>query len=343
MQDQSHEQVNAAGVKRIKEAIEKGTHNIIQLCNYESLPYPHRLMIQTVQLSADQNAGDIYYHSLSKKWCLHHLALLKLAMAANIQWEPSITIENTRDTVHVQSMASIFKEFNHKITFSGDCSMSRLGMLEKFGLEAEAAYIKKYVRVDKPPKNPPPKDEWCENRARKELARVWPDKIKRAATSSKSIVIMKLLGIQPGYARKEDVLRPWLVIRCIVAPDFSDPESKRQLNAAAIRAMTGVYGIEDNPMPSPQQRQLPETIVPAEPIDNEEAPDSDEGDPSNMPFEEWDPDTQNQAIEQLIKATNYDLEAMRKAGHADWHEFSDTKKKNFYDHLLSLKEDDIPY
>ena len=312
----THERVNAAGIVKIKSAAKSKSHNLIILCDYQNLPAFHRLTVTEVQLDQDKDAGDIYMHSLSKKWCLHHQGRLKLAMAANIEWGEPRTVQVTPDYIHMQAEGAIRKEYGHMIRWCGDCELDREGLRERLLLES--ADTADY-RIKDGKLKAADKDTWVRNKVAKELTRVWTNRMKLAATAAKSVVIDKLLNLKSGYKDAKEIGRPWLVVRCQMAPDLDDPATRRQLNQLAVMAMAGVYGptalaatpaalppstdaVDAEIVPPTVNTPPPEDFSPHEHDDEQPAP----------PFAEWPEAKQLAELRRLIKITGYDTSKLPK-------------------------------
>jgi hypothetical protein len=344
----SHQKVNAAGIAKIQKAIKDKSHNLITLCDYQNLPGFHRLMVSEVQLDGDPEAGDIYKHGLSGKWCLHHQAMLTLAMAANVEWGRTTTLDSSPTYIHVQAEGWIVKELNNRVTWFGDCEMDRDGYRERMLLEYAS---KADDLINGKKMKPENKDNWVNAKAMKELNRVWSIRMKLAATAAKSVVIAKLLNLKSGYKAKTDLTRPWLVIRCQMAPDLDDPETRRRVNELTLCAMTGIYG-QQRALP-PVQAQIaapqcaPETVdaevmtpeddgiqgsgekepEPEPPSAPDCPPPENDGAPDEPAFYEWPAEKRLAELRRLIKLTRYDtsklpvsIEQMQSKTHARFHE-----------------------
>jgi len=338
---------NKEALATIQEA-EKNGSNLIMLCNPHQLPELHRLVVETVQFNISTEAGDVYYHKTSKKWMIHNQGLMKLALAAAIEWDVEGTRPRVveRDFVHFAAVGCIKKEYGKPVCFRGDYD---------FDLESERDnLLKEYSQKAKEYK----KDKnWVNDCVDRDYRFKRKHKLKLSASGAKAVVVNKLLGLKSGYS-KEEIGRPFVVVRCVVAPDLSDPDTQRRLNELAIQAVAGVFG------PRPVMPTLP--VPNGDPVgdviniptvnDPEPKPELDPS-PEDKPY---DPDEffipkdledfkarnlpqQVEALELLAERKRYDLSGLPCA-------IKDMNERNrcrFFEHLSSLPnvspEDDIPF
>jgi hypothetical protein len=295
---------NEAALREI--GAKEKTHRIIYLCEPTKLPELHRLIVEEVVLSKDPAVGDIYNHTLSKKWCLHHQGKLKLALAAAIEWD---TVETRpvllqRDYIHYQAVGSIRREFGRVIKFRGDYEFDLISLRE----DLIAQYSEK---ADKDNKSGAEKERYVKYCVQRDFAQKRQHRLKLAATGAKSVVIDKLLNLKAGYKNPEEAAGPYLIVRCQVAPDLSNPVIRNQLSIMALQAAAGIFGAP----PAPQIGIDPDAIDVGgdePPIDipppGEPPPDAP---PQNMSFEEMDEQTQRDVLHDLAKRKRYDTSTLR--------------------------------
>ena len=123
-------------------------------------------------------------------------------------------------------------------------------------------------------------------------------KIKLAETGAANRVIRAILGLKSAYTKAE-LSKPFTLIRIVFKPDYNDPEVKRQVTAAAIGAMTGVYGIQPKPLAPP---------IDIPPEDFHEVPPNTE-DPPSQPDEDQRPEEGGNAESPTSEEVFKDLSA----------------------------------
>jgi hypothetical protein len=336
--------VNEKALQIISDAEKKKSHNIIYLCEPHNLPELHRLIVEEKQLSADPTDGDIYFHSLSKKWCIHHQGKLKLALAAGVEWD---TVETKpaimqRDYIHYQAVGSIRREYGRVIKFRGDFELDLESLKEDLIDDYET---KAKTKIKKGELNETEKPSWIKYCVTRDFKQKRQHRLKLAATGAKSVVIDKLLNLKAGYPNKDELTKPFLIVRCQVAPDLSDSNVREKLSLMVLQSVAGVFG----PASPPPQISLEPPID----LDTSDYQTVDEpGPPCNddipfdygesLSFPEMDAHTQIETLKDLARRKGYDTGKLPEP----IENMSERNKIRFYDHLMSMQEtetDDIPF
>jgi len=233
--------------------------NVISLCDPEHLPELHRLLITKVEINTEPKALDVYEPAGAKnKFALHLSALERLWVAAGGEWIFSETkpLLVTADLYQYQACGFITREFGKRVAFRGDAVMDMLALRDDLEYEyQEKAKKGSYDGWDNSAKGPKFRAwkndlerldyiNFCVNR---DFRAKRANALKLVASDAKAVVIRKLLGVQ-GPFEKTVLSRPFVIVRCVVAPDYNDPECRRLLNDAAVRSALGLYGQDAAPM-----------------------------------------------------------------------------------------------
>ncbi|MBC2712892.1 MAG: hypothetical protein HGJ94_18440 [Desulfosarcina sp.] len=353
---------NQQAMQRIN-AAKKAGHNIIMLCTPSSLPdfdeavsnlsVRHQLIVETIRFDTENDSGDVYYHSTSKKWMFHVKGLDQLARAANIDWEFDITgprKTKTDDTVCYQAVGFYRRELNNRVRLGRDCEISMKTTKEDLIYEYEAKAKKDNKRTDEQKRE---YIEYCVNRDFKFKRK---HRMKTAASSAMGSVISKLLCLKTGYT-KEEISAPFTVVRCMVVPDIKDPEMQRQVS---MQMVAGVFGQRPEPLSLPngaiKGRDISDAInvdhhtVEENPLDEEEFPPYEEHQPHEelfipvniLQFQELDGQRQIDVLEKMIDQKGYNRAKLN----APLVEFAPEHLDGFFSMLLKrqdVMEEDIPH
>jgi hypothetical protein len=334
---------NDEALKIIAGAVKK-KQNVIYLCEPATLPKMHQLIVTTVNLSGNPADGDIYEHKTSKKWCLHFQAKLKFATAANLQWDVRETrpVVLQRDFIHYQAVGFYRREWGAQVAYRGDVEFD-LTFLREDLVDQYTAMAKSMVSSGKKKESDVPAYvNYCVNR---DYRAKRTHRLKLAATDAKSVVIDKLLNLKSGWKDKRELEVPFVVVRCQMAPDLSDPDTQRELTKMTLRAISGVYGTNDGPAMITDDAGKCEDVVDIDPHDDDtdDQPDSQQDD---IPFEDRDQHEKVAILKDLAKRKGYDTDSLP----TSVDEMDDRNLVRFYQHLFSMAdatgidaEDDIPF
>jgi len=243
----AHPSSNESQLQRLA-AYRQAKANIIYLCDPDHLPEIHRLVITEVSLNPDPKGGDIYEPSGAKgKFAIHLSALERLWTAASGQWNFDETkpLLVTQELYQYQAVGFFPAEYGKVCAFRGDAVMDMVALKD----DLEYEYREKAKRGkwdDKQRKYVPYQSEaaaeeyvqFCVNR---DFRSKRANALKLVASDAKAVVIRKLLGVQGPFA--PDVFqRPFVIVRCVIAPDLNDPECLKMIRNASVAAALGLYG-----------------------------------------------------------------------------------------------------
>ena len=204
--------------------------------------------------------------------------------------------------------------------------------------------------------------EWIEDKTRKEVRRRRKYKDQLCESGAQARVKRDLLGLKTFYS-KEELQRPFVVVRVVLKPDYEDPQIKMLLTQAAISAQGQVFGeLPGGPMariPAPGSTPAPQIEAPEiEPAalpngaDDDDIPDADyneaaseasgapdQADVARADFAGADQKSKISILNKLITRKNYDKKQLK----IPLEEFSDAQLLSFYDALSDMPDDDIPF
>ena len=323
----------------------------------------HQPVIEAVQLSPNPADGDVYEDKQNNKFRLTKQALVKLSNCAGVSWHPYETkrVDNRmdRDYVAYQAVGGIRKADGSSIAFKAEYDMD----FEVIEEELRAQYT---ARAQKG--NDDAKRKYIEEGVRKELLFKRKHKVKLCEAGAMNRVIRSLLGLKGGYSAAE-LQKPFVTVRIVIRPDYTDKDVRRQMMSAAVKSMTGIYGDSGNgssdcakyddfegetiDIPHDEDGYVP-TEVPA--------PEAQAPEPQQQPgsgnqksiqeqeidFSNCEKDEQLKILETLIKRKAYDTGKFPKP----MTEFSEANRTSLFRKLLTLpdasqqplpNDDDIPF
>jgi len=320
-----------------------GKATLVMLCDPYNLPEFHRLLIEEVVLTISDKPGepsDIYQPPGSKNYALHLSALERLGSIAGIEWIPSVTDAKTitDKTIHYIATGFYVREYGKRVSIQGE-GLSDLDVIKEDLQAKYEADAKKYDKDEAYVKYCVDRDYRAKRRKRLQLA----------AAEARAQVYRKLLALGGTYP-KALFNHPIVIIRCVVAPDFKDPETVKLLRNASVNAALGIYGPPQGlqiGLPAPENAVSEEgdytgddteTIIPEVEPGNEAPEDKEEQDPQRADFITAGDDAQRAALSQLIGLKGYELPKG-----LTLEKMSETKRLAFYDHLMAIEDDDVPF
>lgn len=323
----------------------------------------HAVTVEQIELSPDPKDGDVYAHDKSK-FIVANKGLEKLALLANIQMNKSIRTDPQTDRQYVSYQAG---GFLWKADASAVMSIKTYAMdfevIEEEVLEMYQDKMKKWVKdkgANQWPNNLADRQrlEWIEDKAKKEVRRRRKYKEQLCESGAQARVKRELLGLK-GWYSKEELKRPFVVIRVILKPDYDDPEIKRLMMERSLSAQGQVFGTVPGstaaiPAPAPQIAHEDPPIEPAalpngapdedtmdadyqEAVD--ESADPDPADVARNDFHSASPGDKIKILDKLMVEKGYNKKDL-KSPLANWKE---THLIQFYDKLVSMPQDDIPF
>lgn len=244
--------------KVINETLEgfkaQGAHLLLPSTFVSELPAYHKIVIDQVFLSPDPDEKDVYLQekktdNKAAKYAPTRQGLMKLSNAAGIMWDPArcVRLDDRRDRDYVayQAVAGLKKIDGSPLFFKAEYDLDFEVILE----EIEEGYKNKVKLYDKNRKKYGwwhKMDENAQNAyiakcIRRDVLQKRKHKAKLAETGAMTRVVRALLNLKPTYTAKE-LEQPFIVVRTVFQPDYSDPETKKQLTSASIQAVAGVFG-----------------------------------------------------------------------------------------------------
>jgi hypothetical protein len=320
----------------------------------------HKVIVDSIILSINPVDGDIYKHKDKygdnpAQYIIAGQGLQRLAVCAGIAWNPLETKATSISQKYVayNAVGCIRKADGlptcYQAEYDVDIDVVEDELRDQFN-EKKKAWLtgkKDWFRD----MSEEAQNSYVEGLFRKELNFKKKHKTKIAATGAKNRVIRALLGVKKTYTIAE-LKRPFIMPRVILQPDYGDPEVKKQMLAASIQAITGVFG----PVPS----QAPDSTIDIPNGDYEVRPvptEEDEPEPSppasndgeteksgrltkedfaTLPFDE-----QLLTLEEMAQEKGYTVPVPIK-------DMDDHNRGRLFDHLDALPvpaaiDDDIPF
>ena len=191
-------------------------------------PY-HRFTAVTVNISANQQDGDVYPQG--NGLALTKVGLMKLASAGGIVWNyPDCKrLDNMQDRNYVvfQAVGGIRLPDGTFKAYKASKEIDMEVVEEKIRMQQEEKGAKNSLSL-----------EVVERNIRKELVQFREHKAARCETGAYLRVIRALLYIKSSYTAKELSL-PFAVTRIDFSPDYSDPIVQKAMQASIIRDFGG--------------------------------------------------------------------------------------------------------
>lgn len=318
----------------------------------------HSPVVEKVLLSSNKDDGDVYPHSGEEdgdkaKFRLTKQALMKLSVCAGIIWSPTETkrTDNRADRNYVSfaAVGGIKKADGQPVFFKAEYDLD-FEVIEEQLRESYEQKAKKYKK-DATAKE---KSEYVDFCVKRDLLQKRQHKLKLAESGAMNRVVREILGLKNAYTKAE-LAKPFVMVRIVFRPDYNDKEVKKQLIAAHIQSMTGIYGRQV--MDATIQESEPIDITPIKDDDldppGDKQPDPPPVDPIEkqaIDFEASSPEEQAKTIIQLGTRKGYDLAGyLKRGGLKNIEELKAEQKSGLFKHLLTLvdtpkKDDgDIPF
>lgn len=270
------------------------SNNLIQLKDYEGKcnvliptvtmqqisPF-HRIRVEQVKIDPNPEAGDVFKVGAKKVgngWedvlSLSKTAIMKLSQAAGIVWNWAETkpISVSKDYVLYQAVGAMRKPSGEWIPLKATKEID-LDVVEAETYEANLETAKKLKPDQRDGLTP---EQWAAAKTKKNMLQWRKNKLMRAETGAMLRVVRALLSVKHQYS-PEELKKPFAVPTVDFAPDYSDPEVRKAMAEAGVRATADLFGAS-----AVHQLQAPQQLPP--PIDVDQyAPDGDEGAVDNAP------------------------------------------------------------
>lgn len=270
---------------------EEGAHMLLPSIYFSEIPPSHRITIEPVPLEPDPIDGDVYEQGPSnakggQRYALTAQGLKKLATAAGITLTAWRNDDGSNPNYFEYGAKGVMKKMDGTTHPYEDFYDEDLEIRELTIRENAEWYVNTYDKN----LSEDAKLAKIENKVRKAILQKRQHAKKAAYTGAISRVIRTLLSIQRTYS-KDDLKKPFVVVRLSPKVDTSDPEIRRELDRRALDSMYGVYGTPakrvSGPRPSHLRLAGPKDEPPAEDLDDLETDDKAAYEP--IPPEDQDP------------------------------------------------------
>ncbi len=243
-------------------------------------PY-HRIRVEQVQLDPDPDSGDVFKVGAKKvgnNWqdvlSLSKTAILKLGTAAGIVWNWNETkvLSVSKDYVLYQAVGAMRKPSGEWIPLKATKEID----LDVIEAETYEANLEKANKMKPEYRDKMSPEDWAAAKTKSNMLQWRKNKLMRAETGAMLRVVRALLSVKHQYSA-EELKKPFAVPTVDFAPDYSDPEVRKAMAEAGVRATADLFG-----QSAMQQIRAPQQLPP--PIDVDQyAPDGDEGTVDNAP------------------------------------------------------------
>lgn len=224
-------------------------------------PY-HRIRVEQVKINPDPEAGDVYKVGSKKvgnSWqdvlSLSKTGIMKLAQAAGIVWNWAETrpISVSKDYVLYQAVGAMRKPSGEWIPLKATKEID----LEVIEAETYEANLKTAKGLKPEQRDNMSPEEWAAAKTKANMIQWRKNKLMRAETGAMLRVVRALLGVKHQYSPKE-LQKPFAVPTVDFAPDYSDPEVRRAMAEAGVRATADLFGqFAVHQLEAPQQQMGP--------------------------------------------------------------------------------------
>lgn len=329
--------------------------------NIEGLSPFHKIVFDSVTLSIDASIGDAYkykdgYKGKAAQYIITGAGLQKLAVVAGVRWNPTETKVTAISHKYVAyaAVGCIRRIDGTSACYKAESDIDMDVVLDE--IEESFKSKKKKWAEDKwfQKLGADGQDDYVNAAKQKEANFRKKHKTKIAATDARSRVLRPLLMLKKTYTA-EELNRPFVMARVILAPDYSDKNVQRLMLAAAINAQTNVFGaspataIEAQPIDIP-----PENYEIHEVPDEKEDPPSPDEDPVPKEGEKPEPPSGEEIFEDLSAKDQVEmLTQMAKAkGYEPKQPIKNLGAKDRLSFFIALdqmpdvekiKEEDVPY
>jgi hypothetical protein len=338
------------------EVYKKGGANLLMpSTRIEGLSEFHRPVIETVTLSSVPDDGDVYRaddeeDEKKQKFRLSKQALMKLSNCAGIIWSTEHTKRvddgKNRDYVCYQAVGGLKKSDGTPIYFKAQYDMD-FEILEE---ELRILYEKKTKGKWAEKKAAEQRAEYVEFCVRRDMLQKRKHKLKLAEAGAMNRVVREILGLKNAYTKAE-LAKPFVMMRIVFRPDYSDKDVKAAMLTAHIQAMTGIYGgavdssikSESEPIDVTPLTEAKNTEDPPE--GDEPAPEGKPGDEKNSLLTDFQNSEELQQCKSLTYMSNqkgYDLaDFIKRSKKKSLAEISKEKRLGLFEHLLSLPNKEV--
>lgn len=328
---------NKDQLKIIDSYRDEGKSLMIFLCDPYHLPELHRILIEIYQ----PTPKDIYKPPGSKLFTLHYKALEILGNKAGISWDSDHTgpTEIKTKIIHYRATGFYTREFSNRVSRQGE-GLSDLDVIKD---DLRAKYEADARKDDK-------KDaSWVDYCTDRDFRAKRKKRLQLAAAEAHAQVYRKLLGMGDTFPEAA-FKRPIIIVRCVVAADYTDPETVKMIQSGAAAAATNIYG--EHPFRPGITDERGNTYAPDDVDTKTIIPEEQEEDPTpeearRMDFENAPDETQVQTLNSLIERKGYTMPiSPRTQTPIAVETLSPERRLELYDKLIDTddaEEDDIPF
>ncbi len=340
-------------IKSLEKARGAKANVLVPTTRISGLSELHAPVIDEVYLSPDPAEGDVYHDYQTKKYRLTKQGLHKLSVVAGIEWHPlaSCRTDNMcdRDYISFRAVGGVRKADGKLVPVQGSYDID-FQVLEETLLDQYPNTYKKqewFKKLDEGGKR-----DAIARAVRRDMLFKRKHKLAICETGAMNRVIRSLLGLKGSYTPAE-LKKPFVMVRIVLKPDYSDPDIKKAMIEKALSSTTGLYGDATTQQPVIDIPSTPAEIPEAIEVPAEDKPKK-ETKPGKMEFSDFTEEDQAEQIAGLIvkKAFQYaDLPAVIKKNCDDTtyltvdflKTLGNATRLNFYNKLNTLPDDDIPF
>ena len=334
--------------KELQKAKDAGANLLLPSTEIGELSDWHTPVIDKVYLSSKPDDGDVYPagqagqdDSGTKKFRLAAQGLRKLSVCAGLIWHPwetrRIDDMKNRDYVAFQAVGGIRKADGQPVWWKGSYDLD----FEIVEEELRDQYSAKCANWDKTEEH---KQAYVDRNVRRDMLFKRKHRTKLCESGAMNRVIRSILGLKNAYT-VEELAKPFVMLRIVLRPDFTDKDVRAKLADTAIKAMVGIYGSE-TPIETPARDfSGMGDVIDVEP-EKEEEPGETENVPGDEPsdrevFQSYSVQERINMLKGLASEKGYALGG-------EWLPLEKKSERNLvrlYDHLQALvdDDDDIPF
>ncbi len=227
-------------------------------------PY-HRIRVEQVKIDSDPDSGDVFKVGSKKvgnDWqdvlSLSKTAILKLATAAGIvwNWQETKVLSVSKDYVLYQAVGAMRKPSGEWIPLKATKEID----LDVIEAETYESNLETANRLPTNKLDHLTPEQWADAKTKKNMLQWRKNKLMRAETGAMLRVVRALLSVKHQYSAAE-LKKPFAVPTVDFAPDYSDPEVRKAMAEAGVRATADLFG-----QSTMQQIQAPQQQI-GPPID----------------------------------------------------------------------------
>lgn len=208
-------------------------------------PY-HRIRVEQVKIDPNPDSGDVFKVGSKKvgdNWqdvlSLSKTAILKLATAAGIvwNWQETRVLSVSKDYVLYQAVGAMRKPSGEWIPLKATKEID----LDVIEAETYDSNLEKAEKTKPEHLKGMTPANWAASKTKTNMLQWRKNKLMRAETGAMLRVVRALLSVKHQYSPAE-LQKPFAVPTVDFAPDYSDPEVRRAMAEAGVRATADLFG-----------------------------------------------------------------------------------------------------